>query len=120
MLAAYTAEGCMISCRPDCTTVLCVCCSSHCVPAADKQCRAASFGPMCLTALLHPCCSSHSSHEELRCVLAVVRHGDRTPKQKMKMKVTQVGKCTVVRGTSACTMSGTAAFRCACRSPGSA
>lgn len=33
--------------------------------------------------------SSHSSHEELRCVLAVVRHGDRTPKQKMKMKVTQ-------------------------------
>jgi Histidine phosphatase superfamily (branch 2) len=28
---------------------------------------------------------------ELRCVLAVVRHGDRTPKQKMKMTVTQVG-----------------------------
>ena len=28
--------------------------------------------------------------EELRCVLAVVRHGDRTPKQKMKMKITQV------------------------------
>ncbi|KAK9821974.1 hypothetical protein WJX81_008214 [Elliptochloris bilobata] len=28
-------------------------------------------------------------YEELRCVLAVVRHGDRTPKQKMKMKVTQ-------------------------------
>lgn len=27
--------------------------------------------------------------EELRCVLAVVRHGDRTPKQKMKMKITQ-------------------------------
>lgn len=26
---------------------------------------------------------------ELRCVLAVVRHGDRTPKQKMKMTVTQ-------------------------------
>jgi hypothetical protein len=26
---------------------------------------------------------------ELRCVLAVVRHGDRTPKQKMKMPVTQ-------------------------------
>jgi inositol hexakisphosphate/diphosphoinositol-pentakisphosphate kinase len=27
--------------------------------------------------------------EELRCVLAVIRHGDRTPKQKMKMRVTQ-------------------------------
>ncbi|GMH42191.1 hypothetical protein BSKO_10110 [Bryopsis sp. KO-2023] len=27
--------------------------------------------------------------EELRCVLVVIRHGDRTPKQKMKMKVTQ-------------------------------
>eukprot|EP00803_Ostreobium_quekettii_P004618 evm.model.scf_439.9 EVM.evm.TU.scf_439.9 scf_439:61654-74618(+) len=27
--------------------------------------------------------------EELRCVLAIVRHGDRTPKQKMKMKVSQ-------------------------------
>ena len=24
-------------------------------------------------------------------MLAVIRHGDRTPKQKMKMKVTQVG-----------------------------
>ena len=27
---------------------------------------------------------------ELRCVIAVIRHGDRTPKQKMKMVVTHV------------------------------
>ena len=29
------------------------------------------------------------TQEELRCVIAVVRHGDRTPKQKMKVKVTE-------------------------------
>ena len=29
------------------------------------------------------------TNEELRCVLAVVRHGDRTPKQKLKLNVTQ-------------------------------
>lgn len=28
-----------------------------------------------------------SSRMELRCVIAVIRHGDRTPKQKMKMEV---------------------------------
>ena len=33
----------------------------------------------------------HSTRpEELRCVIAVIRHGDRTPKQKMKIKVTEV------------------------------
>jgi hypothetical protein len=36
---------------------------------------------------LLPCCCRPEG--ELRCVLAVIRHGDRTPKQKMKMKVTQ-------------------------------
>lgn len=29
------------------------------------------------------------STEELRCVIAIIRHGDRTPKQKMKVKVTE-------------------------------
>lgn len=28
-----------------------------------------------------------SHRMELRCVIAVIRHGDRTPKQKMKMEV---------------------------------
>jgi inositol hexakisphosphate/diphosphoinositol-pentakisphosphate kinase len=32
--------------------------------------------------------SDDSQHEELRCVIAVTRHADRTPKQKMKVKVT--------------------------------
>jgi hypothetical protein len=30
-----------------------------------------------------------STREELRCVLAVVRHGDRTPKQKLKVRKQQ-------------------------------
>ncbi|KAG2442512.1 hypothetical protein HXX76_002598 [Chlamydomonas incerta] len=33
--------------------------------------------------------AKRSQKEELRCVLAVVRHGDRTPKQKLKVVVTQ-------------------------------
>ncbi|PWA72426.1 ATP-grasp fold, Histidine phosphatase superfamily [Artemisia annua] len=32
---------------------------------------------------------SFGQAEELRCVIAIVRHGDRTPKQKVKLKVTQ-------------------------------
>ncbi|KMZ60976.1 hypothetical protein ZOSMA_55G00270 [Zostera marina] len=31
----------------------------------------------------------HDRAEELRCVIAVVRHGDRTPKQKVKLKITE-------------------------------
>ena len=31
-----------------------------------------------------------NSQGELRCVLAIIRHGDRTPKQKIKMAVQQV------------------------------
>ncbi|KAG2489657.1 hypothetical protein HYH03_011935 [Edaphochlamys debaryana] len=33
--------------------------------------------------------AKRSQKEELRCVLAVIRHGDRTPKQKLKVAVTQ-------------------------------
>ena len=40
-------------------------------------------------------CMCRDHMEELRCVLAVIRHGDRTPKQKMKMKVTQVRDSTL-------------------------
>ncbi|XP_057447570.1 inositol hexakisphosphate and diphosphoinositol-pentakisphosphate kinase VIP2-like isoform X3 [Lotus japonicus] len=32
---------------------------------------------------------SFGESEELRCVIAVIRHGDRTPKQKVKLKVTE-------------------------------
>merc|ERR1719171_1122547 len=31
----------------------------------------------------------HDSRRELRAVIAVIRHGDRTPKQKMKIRITQ-------------------------------
>lgn len=31
--------------------------------------------------------------EELLCVIAMIRHGDRTPKQKMKMKIREGGPC---------------------------
>ena len=41
--------------------------------------------------LYTPAVARRGHYEELRCVLAVIRHGDRTPKQKMKMKVTQAG-----------------------------
>ncbi|GKE95633.1 inositol hexakisphosphate and diphosphoinositol-pentakisphosphate kinase VIP1-like protein, partial [Tanacetum coccineum] len=32
---------------------------------------------------------SFGQFEELRCVIAIIRHGDRTPKQKVKLKVTE-------------------------------
>ncbi|CAF2225255.1 hypothetical protein HID58_028984 [Brassica napus] len=31
----------------------------------------------------------NGNSEELRCVIAVIRHGDRTPKQKVKLNVTE-------------------------------
>ena len=40
------------------------------------------------TSVKNSCLSSSSTMMELRCVIAIIRHGDRTPKQKMKMVVT--------------------------------
>lgn len=31
--------------------------------------------------------AARSAKPELRCVIALIRHGDRTPKEKMKIKV---------------------------------
>ena len=31
--------------------------------------------------------------QKLRCVIAIIRHADRTPKQKMKLKVQRGGAC---------------------------
>ena len=50
-------------------------------------------------------------------MLAVVRHGDRTPKQKMKMKVTQVGSRSAVRGGLCMHNVWCSCFLWACRSP---
>ena len=52
-----------------------------------------------------PVMARRGHYEELRCVLAVIRHGDRTPKQKMKMKVTQAGalsSCEIRSGKELC------------------
>lgn len=49
--------------------------------------------PCCIVSrpgTITPAVARRGHYEELRCVLAVIRHGDRTPKQKMKMTVTQV------------------------------
>ena len=59
---------------------------------------ASPFGRDCM----HGLKMAAMARSELRCVLAIIRHGDRTPKQKMKMTVTQV--CSPHQ--HACTPSG--------------
>ena len=61
--------------------------SLHMNPAVQDACMTKGSMDCGLVECLR---RSEEGNEELRCVLAVVRHGDRTPKQKMKMKVTQV------------------------------
>ena len=47
-------------------------------------------------------------------MLAVVRHGDRTPKQKMKMKVTQVQAQLHTTGLAECSPKELACEKLAC------
>jgi inositol hexakisphosphate/diphosphoinositol-pentakisphosphate kinase len=56
--------------------------------AAAAALAAAAAGPGAATGGGAEALDGQHADEELRCVLAVVRHGDRTPKQKMKMRVT--------------------------------
>jgi hypothetical protein len=63
-------------------------------PQGVGACRAVCIWFTLQTLAPQGCCAlpratARRPEGELRCVLAVIRHGDRTPKQKMKMKVTQ-------------------------------
>lgn len=64
-----------------------------CVQAAEKEQEAginlrSSTSEVQLVAMDSKDLNARESvYDELRCVLAVIRHGDRTPKQKLKMKV---------------------------------
>ena len=42
-----------------------------------------------LTAVANKVATNNTHQEELRCVIAVVRHGDRTPKQKLKVNMSE-------------------------------
>eukprot|EP01136_Pigoraptor_vietnamica_P029686 Opistho-1_new@88064 len=78
----------------DCVAVLCDTFILHCAPHRfQRRSRVLVSNPGDVTALdeielLDGGTLAAADTEELRCVIAVVRHGDRTPKQKMKMKVT--------------------------------
>jgi hypothetical protein len=67
---------------------------AHCATSMLDRIQPHSAAVFCCVyvSLAGVAASDASRHLELRCVLAVIRHGDRTPKQKMKVTVTQVGQ----------------------------
>ena len=53
--------------------------------------------PVCVHALVYTVC-----RHQLRCVIGIIRHGDRTPKQKMKMLVNHKRFCELFAESSGC------------------
>eukprot|EP01038_Epipyxis_sp_PR26KG_P004216 gene4216-5991_t len=53
----------------------------------NSEAEVRSLSPSISNQSMESAYGSKDQHQELRCVIAVLRHGDRTPKQKMKIKV---------------------------------
>ena len=56
-------------------------------PSVARMSKCATLRPKLIRLNLKSVRPHSSSRMELRCVVAVIRHGDRTPKQKMKLEV---------------------------------
>lgn len=57
------------------------------VDTIDSSRRSPNIDDGSMDSMILPPPLPREDEEELRCVIAVIRHGDRTPKQKMKLKV---------------------------------